>query len=127
MSQDARVRVAVIVNGPPASGKSTLAGRLADALALPLLAKDVVKETLLDQLGYADRADSRRIGAASGEVLWTVLAGRPGGGRPGVLAGAAHPPRSPRGAGPRRRRPAGRGLVPLPARGGTSPLRGTGG
>jgi predicted kinase len=79
MSHDARVRVAVIVNGPPGSGKSTLAGWLADALSLPLLAKDAVKETLLDQLGFADRSGSRRIGAASGEVLWTVLAGCPRG------------------------------------------------
>jgi hypothetical protein len=77
MSHDARVRVAVIVNGPP--GKSTLAGPLAEALALPLLAKDAVKETLLDQLGIDDRAASRRIGAAAGEVLWTVLAGCPQG------------------------------------------------
>jgi predicted kinase len=72
-------RVAVIVNGPPGSGKSTLAGPLARRLSLPLLAKDAVKETLLDQLGFADRAESRRIGAASGEVLWTVLSGCPDG------------------------------------------------
>ncbi len=63
----------LIVNGPPGSGKSTLACALARSLDLPLFSKDAVKETLLDQLGYADRADSRRIGAASGEVLWTLL------------------------------------------------------
>lgn len=72
-------RVAVVVNGPPGSGKSTLAAPLAARLGLPLLSKDVVKETLLDTLGYADREDSRRIGAAAGEVLWTVLAGCPDG------------------------------------------------
>ena len=69
----------VIVNGPPGSGKSTLAAPLARELGVPLLAKDAVKETLLDTLGYADRAESRRIGAASGEVLWTLLAGCPDG------------------------------------------------
>jgi predicted kinase len=72
-------RSAVVVNGPPGSGKSTLAGPLAADLGLPLLAKDAVKETLLDELGYADRAASRRLGAAAGEVLWTVLAGCPDG------------------------------------------------
>ncbi len=72
-------RWAVIVNGPPGSGKSTLAGPLAERLGVPLLAKDAVKETLLDTLGYADRPESRRIGAASGEVLWTVLASCPRG------------------------------------------------
>ena len=75
----APVRTAVVVNGPPGSGKSTLARPLAAALGLPLLAKDAVKETLLDQLGYADRAASRRLGAAAGEVLWTVLGGCPDG------------------------------------------------
>ncbi len=74
-----RPRTAVIVNGPPGSGKSSLAPALADALGLPLLTKDAVKETLLDELGYADRAASRRIGAAAGEVLWTVLASCPDG------------------------------------------------
>jgi len=72
-------RWVVIVNGPPGSGKSTLAAPLARELGVPLLAKDAVKETLLDTLGYADRAESRRIGAASGEVLWTLLAGCPDG------------------------------------------------
>ncbi len=72
-------RTAVVVNGPPGSGKSTLAPALAEELGLPLLAKDAVKETLLDELGYADRDASRRIGAAAGEVLWTVLATCPDG------------------------------------------------
>jgi predicted kinase len=72
-------RIAVVVNGPPGSGKSTLAAGLAEQLGLPLLAKDAVKETLLDELGYADRDASRRIGAAAGEVLWTVLAACPEG------------------------------------------------
>ena len=67
------MRWVVVVNGPPGSGKTTLSRRMARALELPLFSKDAVKETLLDQLGYADREDSRRIGAASGEVLWTLL------------------------------------------------------
>ena len=67
------VRWAVIVNGPPGSGKSTTAHRLAAVLRLPVFSKDAVKETLLDELGYASREDSRAIGAASGEVVWTLL------------------------------------------------------
>jgi predicted kinase len=67
------------VNGPPGSGKTALAGPLARTLGLPLLSKDVVKEALLDTLGYADRAESRLLGAAAGEVLWAVLADCPDG------------------------------------------------
>jgi predicted kinase len=69
----ASVRRLLIVNGPPGSGKTTLATALSRELVLPLLSKDAVKETLLDTLGFADRAESRRIGAASGEVLWTLV------------------------------------------------------
>jgi predicted kinase len=71
------MRWVVLVNGPPGSGKTTLARGLAPVLDLPLLSKDAVKETLLDHLGFADREESRRIGAASGEVLWTILRDSP--------------------------------------------------
>jgi predicted kinase len=49
----------VVVTGPPASGKSTIARELADALAAPLIAKDPIKETLFDSLGTGDPAWSR--------------------------------------------------------------------
>jgi adenylate kinase family enzyme len=55
------VRCADLVNSPPGAGKSALALPLAEALDLPLLSKDAVKETLLDRLEYVDRADSRLI------------------------------------------------------------------
>ena len=42
-------RVYVVVTGPPGSGKSTLARSLADELDLPLLAKETVKQALLDE------------------------------------------------------------------------------
>jgi len=41
----------VLVGGPPASGKSTLAAALAGELGLPLLSKDVVKDALMAALG----------------------------------------------------------------------------
>jgi AAA domain len=59
----------VLVTGPPASGKTTLAQPLARQLGLPLLGKDTIKEALFDSLGTGDRAWSRRLGAASYAVL----------------------------------------------------------
>ena len=75
-----RPRLALLVNGVPGVGKSTLAVQLSDGLDLPLLSKDAVKETLLDELGFDGRDGSRRLRAAAGEVVWSILADCPGGG-----------------------------------------------
>jgi len=74
------VRRLVIVSGPPGAGKSTLAGPLAAELALPLLAKDVIKESLFDALGHVDDdplASSRRLGGTAMELLWRLAAACP--------------------------------------------------
>jgi predicted kinase len=64
----------VLVGGPPASGKTTLAGRLARELGLPLIAKDGLKETLFDAVdGDVDLRRSQTLGRAAFALLWHVL------------------------------------------------------
>lgn len=69
----------VLVGGPPASGKSTLAAQLAPALGLPLLAKDTVKHALFDALGDPDTLDrSRLLGRAAVLAMLDVAAQQSG-------------------------------------------------
>jgi predicted kinase len=55
----------VIILGRPASGKTTLARRLAGELSVPILSKDDIKEALFEVLGCGDRERSRRLSDAS--------------------------------------------------------------
>ena len=59
----------MILSGPPGSGKTTMAVPLARALGLPLVAKDTVKEALMDSLGVDSVERSRELGRASFAVL----------------------------------------------------------
>jgi predicted kinase len=69
----------VIVAGWPGSGKSTLAAALAPRLGLPLLAKDEIKEALMDALGRPGTvAGSRRLGRAAVLAMLRVAGRCPG-------------------------------------------------
>lgn len=70
-------RVFVVVSGPPGSGKSTIAPPLASALALPLVAKDTIKDALMAVLPVPDVAASRVIGRASVVAMLAVAAASP--------------------------------------------------
>jgi predicted kinase len=58
-----------IILGSPASGKTTLARRLALQWSVPLFCKDDIKEALFEALGQGDRAWSRRLSEASFTTL----------------------------------------------------------
>lgn len=59
----------IFVSGPSASGKSTLADRLALDLGLPVIHRDRIKEAMFDTLGYSDRQQSKKLGIAAAVVL----------------------------------------------------------
>jgi predicted kinase len=62
----------ILVGGAPASGKTTLAERLAADLGYPLLTKDLIKESFFDALGSPDREYSKKLSLASYAVLYRV-------------------------------------------------------
>jgi predicted kinase len=70
-------RLFVVVSGPPASGKSTLAPALAGELRLPLFAKDTIKDALMSVLPVPDVDASRQLGRAAVAALLAIAAESP--------------------------------------------------
>jgi predicted kinase len=69
----------VLVGGPPASGKSSVAAPLAVELGLPLIAKDAIKEALMEALGVpSDVEQSRKLGRAAVMAMLRVARTSPG-------------------------------------------------
>jgi predicted kinase len=74
----------LIVTGPPAAGKTTLAVRLAADLRLPLFTKDLFKEALHDRLHGIDGIDSQ-LGLVAYDLLFVVMEAELAAGRSLVL------------------------------------------
>lgn len=72
-------RRAVLVNGIPASGKSTVSRGIAERMGWPLLALDTVKNPFLEVLGGGDREFNRTLGRASYQAIWSVVGEAPAG------------------------------------------------
>lgn len=69
----------VVVSGPAASGKTTLARALAAELDLPLLAKDTIKTAITTALAVSDPPAARRAGQAAVAALIALAAEMPTG------------------------------------------------
>src|SRR5438128_11285339 len=62
----------IVISGPAASGKTTLARRLADELGVTLLAKDTIKSALLAVLDVPDIEAAGLLGRAAVNVLFAL-------------------------------------------------------
>jgi len=69
----------VLVNGIPASGKSTLTRTLAARLGLPVLTLDSIKEPFMASLAPVDRPRNRQLGCAAYQAIWQIVAQAPPG------------------------------------------------
>jgi predicted kinase len=61
----------VVVTGPPASGKSSIARELAEELRIPFLSKDELKERLYEELGSGDDVEEA-IERSATAILYSV-------------------------------------------------------
>jgi predicted kinase len=65
----------VIVTGLAASGKTTLAVPLAQALGVPLVSKDAIKEALFEAVGIGDLQWANTLSRAADAALVEIAAG----------------------------------------------------
>ncbi|EIC85739.1 AAA family ATPase [Serratia sp. M24T3] len=69
----------ILVNGIPASGKSSLAVELSAKTGWLQLSLDGIKNPFLQRLEGVDRAFNRKLGQASYQVIWSIIADAPQG------------------------------------------------
>jgi glucokinase len=67
------LRKALLINGPPASGKTTIADQLLPILKYPLLSLDTIKEVLFENLGTGDREFNRKLGRIALSIIWALV------------------------------------------------------
>ena len=70
---DTPISILILVTGPPAAGKTTIARRLSEFLSLPLIAKDDIKERLFNGLGISTREWSQKIGCLAFDLTYALV------------------------------------------------------
>lgn len=62
-----------LFSGPPASGKTTIGKKVSEALKIPYLAKDEIKEILFDNLGIKDVNWSKLLGKTTYDIVHLLI------------------------------------------------------
>lgn len=74
-----QMKTVVLVNGVPASGKTTVTHQLSERFSLPILTIDGIKEPFMAQFSEIDRAFNRKLGCAAYDVIWSIIRHAPAG------------------------------------------------
>ena len=72
MSTEVASRRLVVMSGAPGTGKTTVAKALSEALQLPIVSLDTIKEALADSLGVSGENWSNQLGDAAAEVVFSL-------------------------------------------------------
>lgn len=78
----------ILINGLPATGKTTIGLALAKRLGIAMLSKDAIKEFLWDRLGVGDKEWSTTLGKLSSDFLYDVAGQSLEGGRSLIVESA---------------------------------------
>ncbi len=73
------MKQAILVNGLPASGKSTVARAISYTKGWPLLTLDTIKEAFFVYLGTGDREYNRKLGRGSYQAIFALTGDFPDG------------------------------------------------
>lgn len=71
------MKTVIIVNGIPASGKSTTAKLICKHFHYPYLSIDTIKEPFMDIYDHIDRDLNRELGKAAYKVIWDTVSDAP--------------------------------------------------
>ncbi len=63
----------IIINGHPATGKTTIAKQISSELKIPLVTRDAIKELIFDNVGIKDREWSKKVGGASYDIFFHLI------------------------------------------------------
>ncbi|STR36847.1 glucokinase [Klebsiella grimontii] len=72
-------KTVILINGIPASGKSTVTRQLSATFNLPQLTIDGIKEPFMACFSEIDRSFNRQLGCAAYEVIWSIVGHAPAG------------------------------------------------
>lgn len=72
-------KTVILINGIPASGKSTVTRQLSATFDLPQLTIDGIKEPFMACFSEIDRSFNRQLGCAAYDVIWSIVGHAPAG------------------------------------------------